>query len=50
VRLCPPLLITQEQAEIALSIIEEALVEIEHGKAHRTKGVPTEAESKQAIG
>jgi 4-aminobutyrate aminotransferase len=50
VRLCPPLVITQEQAEIALSIIEEALVEMEHGTAHRTKGVPTAAESKQAIG
>jgi 4-aminobutyrate aminotransferase len=50
VRLCPPLVITQEQAELALSIIEAALVEREHWTAHRTQGVPTAAESKQAIG
>jgi 4-aminobutyrate aminotransferase len=50
VRLCPPLVITQEHAEIALSIIEESLVELEKGTARRTKGVPTAAESKQAIG
>jgi 4-aminobutyrate aminotransferase len=50
VRICPPLVITQEQAEIALSIIEAALVEMEKGKAHRTSGPPTAAESKQAIG
>ena len=40
VRLCPPLVITREQAEIALSIIEDALVEMEHGTAHRTKRRP----------
>ena len=48
VRLCPPLVITREQAETALSIIEEALVDMEKGDVHRTRGVPTPAESKQA--
>jgi 4-aminobutyrate aminotransferase len=48
VRLCPPLVITQAQAEIALSIIEETLVEMKQGAVHRTSGVPIPAESKQA--
>jgi 4-aminobutyrate aminotransferase len=48
VRLCPPLVITQEQAEIALSIIEETLTEMAKGAVQRTSGVPTRAESKQA--
>jgi 4-aminobutyrate aminotransferase len=47
VRLCPPLVITQEQAEIALSIIDETLTEMTKGAVHRTSGVPTRAESKQ---
>ena len=48
VRLCPPLVITREQAETALALIEEALVDLEKGDVHRTRGVPTQAESKQA--
>jgi 4-aminobutyrate aminotransferase len=47
VRLCPPLVITKEQAEIALSIIDETLTEMAKGAVHRTSGVPTRAESKQ---
>ncbi|HEX4069680.1 MAG TPA: acetyl ornithine aminotransferase family protein [Planctomycetaceae bacterium] len=48
VRLCPPLVITREQAETALALIEEALVDMEKGDVHRTRGVPTPTESKQA--
>jgi 4-aminobutyrate aminotransferase len=48
VRLCPPLVITREQAETALALIEESLVDMEKGDVHRTRGVPTPTESKQA--
>ena len=48
VRLCPPLVITREQAETALALIEEALVDMEMGDVHRTRGIPTQTESKQA--
>ena len=50
VRLCPPLVITRPQAETALAIIEEVLVEMEEGDVHRTSGGPGPEESAQAEG
>src|SRR4051812_26885884 len=36
IRLCPPLIVTKEQADIALDIIEECLVEVQSGKSARS--------------
>jgi 4-aminobutyrate aminotransferase len=35
IRLCPPLIVTKEQADIALDIIEDCIVEVEKGKPAR---------------
>ena len=50
VRLCPPLVITRPQAETALAIIEESLIEMEKGAGRRTSGAPAPEESQQAEG
>ena len=51
IRLCPPLVITQEQAETALCIIEDALSEIEkQRKRERSEPVRRAAPTGLAVG
>ena len=33
IRLSPPLILTREQADIAVGILDEALSDVEHGRA-----------------
>jgi 4-aminobutyrate aminotransferase len=43
IRLCPPLTVTEDEATVALDILEEALTQVEHEHAHATELVGASA-------